>query len=230
MPDGEYFQRGLDEVVFSSDIDPIIESFVSAHLSNSALRYDTERHENSSREIRRMIFDKDVDALTKQDMRQALDRLMGKDINKGAVMQNDLRKIKAFMRFIREFPRHGDPLVSINRLIRNGTEEDESLHLDGAGPFFVTQLLAAAHPKEYVVLEKNVAEGLRDLNITSIFVQPNTANGYLFINDVCKKLYREKIQPALKKEGLNYGHWAVHNFLWHYNAYYKATKRSWVEK
>jgi hypothetical protein len=109
LPDAQYLQRGLDEVVFSSDIDPIIESFVSALLSDKAFREDTERHENSSKEIRRQIFEKDIGTPTKQDVRNALDQLMGKEINKDAVLQNDLVKIKAFLGFIKEFPRHGDP-------------------------------------------------------------------------------------------------------------------------
>jgi hypothetical protein len=126
-------------------------------LNDKAFREDTEGHENSSKEIHRQIFEKDIGTLTMQDVRKALDQIMGKEINNDAVLQNDVVKVKAFLGFIKEFLQHGDALVSIDRLIRNGTEDD-SLNIDGAGLFFVTQLLAAVHPPDYVVLEGNVAE------------------------------------------------------------------------
>lgn len=231
IPDSKYLQRGLGEITFSTDIEPFIESFVSAHIHDRKFREDTEWHEQASKEIRRKIFNRNIDSLSQDEFKEVLEKhIMAKDINRDALLQNDLRKIRSVMKFIRDFKKYDDPLIGINRLIQNSSVQEENLHLDGGGLFFVTQLLAAAYPKDYVALERNVAEALRELGITSIFVQPNTANGYLFINDVCKKLYREKILPALEKAGLKYGHWAVHNFLWHYNAYYKVTKSSWTNK
>jgi len=41
--------------------------------------------------------------------------------------------------------------------------------------------------------------------------QNDTANGYIYINEICKKLYKEKLEDRLKEWG--FGLQATHNFL-----------------
>jgi len=102
------------------------------------------------------------------------------------------------------------------------------LHIRGAGLFIITQLLAAVHPGHYVVLEENVARALKDLRITDVVVKTDIANGYIYANDICKRIYRDKLQSRI--EEANYGLAtgfelvAVNNFLWHYYAYVKKGK------
>lgn len=98
--------------------------------------------------------------------------------------------------------------------------ESNSLKIRGGGIFFITQLLAAAHPDEYVVLEENVSKALRHLGITDIFVQNDTGNGYIYINEICKKLYRDKLKNRLKDFDFGMSA-ATHNFLWHYYVHYR---------
>lgn len=147
--------------------------------------------------------------------------------NRNAILsaiREDFNKFKAFLKFIAEFTGDPVPVYELNRLL----DRDSTLHVKGAGLFFVTQLLAAAHPGEYIVLEDKVAKALKDLNMTDVLVPTDVVNGYLFVNDICKKMYEEKLESRILAGdyGLAAGFElvAVHNFLWHYYAFYKQGK------
>jgi hypothetical protein len=121
------------------------------------------------------------------------------------------------LKFIRYFS--GDAISNINKLL----DKSGSLYVRGGGIFFITQLLAGAHPNQYIVLEENVARALRSLGVTDILVKNDTVNGYVYINEICKKLFKDKMEHRLKKYG--FGLVTVHNFLWHYYVNYLNSKK-----
>jgi hypothetical protein len=96
------------------------------------------------------------------------------------------------------------------------------------GPFIVTQLLAAAHPGDYGVLQDNIASALKDLRMTHVVVKTGVANGYVYANDICKRIYRDKLKSRIEKANLGLAAGfelvGVHNFLWHYYEYHKKGK------
>ena len=110
-------------------------------------------------------------------------------------------------------------MVNINQLI----DKTGELYVRGAGIFFITQLLSGAHPNEYVVLEENVSRALKHLGITEILVKNDTANGYVYVNEICQRVFKDKLEHRLSKYGL--GLPAVHNFLWHYYVHYREKKK-----
>lgn len=71
-----------------------------------------------------------------------------------------------------------------------------------------------------------ISKALRDLAVVDIFVKNDTANGYVYINEICRKLYEDKLEQRLKAEGYSFGLAAVHNLLWHYHAFCR-TERKW---
>ena len=133
-------------------------------------------------------------------------------------IDEDFPKILRFLEFIDDFK--GDPVNNINLLLN----DSKDYKIKGGGIFFITQLLAGAHPNEYVVLEENVSKSLRYLGVTDILVKNDTANGYVYINRICKKLYHDKLEQGLSE--YDFGLPAVHNFLWHYYVHYRI-KNLW---
>jgi hypothetical protein len=144
-----------------------------------------------------------------------------------AVIHQDIERFRAFLKIIAGM--EGDLISQLSQLL----DKNSSYHIRGAGLFFITQLLAAAHPETYVVLEENVANALRDLNMTDVLTPTDVVNGYVFANDICKRIYKDKLESQILagKFGLAPGFElvAVHNFLWHYHAYRKQGK-SWSRK
>jgi len=129
-------------------------------------------------------------------------------------------KVKKSLAFIADFS--GDPVESVNVLCNDSS----ALKIRGCGIFFVTQLLAGAHPDKYMVLEENVSKALRHLEITDILVKNDTGNGYIYINEICKKLYDAKLKDRLKDFDFGMSA-ATHNFLWHYYVYFRVNHRVW---
>lgn len=145
---------------------------------------------------------------------------MIKEPNKNIIFQqidNDLDSIKKTLKFIKEFS--GNQIENIRKL----TDRNGEFHIKGGGIFFITQLLAGSRPDEYVVLEENISKSLNMLGITDILVKNDTANGYVYINEICKKIYKDKLKDKLKK--YEFGLEAVHNLLWHYYVYYRKEKK-----
>ena len=130
-------------------------------------------------------------------------------------------KVKGVLKFIRDF--EGDPVINIDRIM----DKNENLYLKGCGIFFISQLLAGAHPNDYVVLEEKVSKALRYLGVTDILVKNDTANGYVYINEICKKLFKDKLENRLKEYEIGLA--SVHNLLWHYYDCYR-TKKKWAWK
>jgi hypothetical protein len=170
--------------------------------------------------LRKKVFT-DIDSLTPENLEGAIGKhVMMKPPNKNLIfsqIKDDFDKFKASLKFIFDF--EGDPIANINRLL----DKTDSLYIKGGGIFFITQMLAGAHPNEYVVLEENVSKALRNLGVTDILVKNDTANGYVYINDICRKLFKEKLEDRLSDYG--FGLAAVHNFLWHWYTTFRIKKK-----
>lgn len=212
-PAAEYLQAGAEFVHFPVIIDQLVDAFVAGLEKDKKFLDDTNKHEEDVKQLNRKVF-QELTRITPQMLKEAIeDHLMIKPPNKKAMfieIDEDFNKVKKFLKAISEF--QGDPVQNIKSLC-------EESKIRGGGIFFITQLLAGAHPNEYVILEANVSKALRHLGITDILVLNDTANGYIYINDICKKLYEEKLKDRLSK--WRFGLPATHNFLWHYYAHYR---------
>jgi hypothetical protein len=221
IPTLDYLITGVEYVAFPSQIYNLIDLFIIGLKEEEKFFNDTERHYEAANKLYENVF-MQLDSLSSKELKEAIEQyVMKKTPNKNLIFKqidDDFNKIKEILRFIKDFK--GDPIININRLIN----KDENLHINGAGIFFISQLLSGAHPNDYVVLEENVSEALRNLGITDIVVKNDTANGYIYVNEICKKLYKEKLESKLEKH--SFGLAAVHNFLWHYYVHY-CKKGKW---
>lgn len=211
LPSSDYLDARVDFVSFPPLIDNLIDMFFVGLRNEKKFLDDTRHHEESVRKLNQKLFSR-IDALSAEKIKRTIsDYMMMKTPNRNLVfaqIDKDLKKFKRVLNFINSF--EGDPVRNLNALLRDSPD----LQLRGAGIFFITQLLAGAHPNKYVVLEENVSKALRYLGVTDILVKNDTANGYIYVNEICKKLYHEKLKSRLREYG--FGLPATHNFLWHY--------------
>ncbi len=219
VPSSEYLKPM--EISFPPLIDNLIELFLIGLKEEDKFLDDTKWHNEAIKQLHEKVFQR-INSLTMEELKNALNKhMMIKQPNKNTLFKQideDFGKFKRFLQFIRDFI--GDPVVSISQLL----DKKGSLYIKGGGIFFITQLLAGSHPSDYVVLEENISRALRHLGITDILVKSDTANGYVYINEICNKLFKDKLKDRLKKYG--FGLAAVHNFLWHYYVFYR-TKNKW---
>lgn len=229
LPSGKSLPNNLDFIQFPPEIDPLVQLFFQALKNDAELLEDTKRHSRCLEYWNQNVF-ANLDKVSARTIRQGIEdnMMVQRPPNKYAllrVLNDDFSKVKKVLRFVSDFG--GDSVQNLNRLLDRAGE----LHIRGAGLFVVTQLLAAAHPSEYVVLEDNIARALKDLGMTDVVVKADIANGYIYANELCRRLYRDKL-----KEGILEGNFgsapgfelvSVHNFLWHYYAYFKK-KGTWT--
>lgn len=222
LPDESNLPSGVDFIQFPPQLDPLVDLFLQALEKEPEFLEDTIWHSTSLEYWNARVFGK-LDSIRVSDLEKALrEHTMVKRPNRNAILsaiREDFSKFKALLEFIAHLT--GDPVHQLNQLLGRNSK----LHIRGAGLFFITQLLAAAHPGEYIVLEENVAKALKDLNITDVLVPTDVVSGYIFVNDICKRIYRDKLEPRILagdfKLASGFELVAVHNFLWHYYAYYK---------
>lgn len=226
LPDQQYLEAGADHISFTSEIDNLVELFMNGLRQDPKFLEDTRWHNESVTYLHQKVFTR-LEMISPEELKEALEgkrrggHLMIKPPNRNMIyaqIDKDFEKFRKSLLFIRDFS--GDAISNINMLLDKRGE----FYVQGGGIFFITQLLAAAHPDQYVVLEENVSRALRNLGITEIFVKNDTANGYIYINDICKKLFKDKMEKSLKDYG--FGLATVHQFLWHYYVYYRK-KRKW---
>jgi hypothetical protein len=220
IPSLECLSTGVDYIFFPSRIDDLIELFLVGLREESKFLGDTKWHDENVRQLHSKVFRR-IDSLSPQELKAALDKhIMIKPPNRNLIFRQideEFGKFKTVLTFIRDFT--GDAVANIDHLM----DKKRDLSIAGGGIFFITQLLAGAHPNEYVVLEENVSKALRNLGVTEILVRNDTSNGYVYINEICKKLFKDKLEHRLKDYG--FGLAAVHNFLWHYFVYFRTTKK-----
>lgn len=203
----------------NSNIDALIDSFITTNQNNKAFYNDTDWHNQAVINLNNMVF-KDIENLTIENFKKALENnVLMKLPNKNKVfdtIDNNFERVRIILRLIKDFDR--DPIGRLSKLLNK-----PNFHINGGGIFFITQLLAGAHPNEYIVLEENMIEGLKDLGIIDSKAKFDTPYGYLYINKICRELYEMKFRNKVSK--FNFGLASVHNFFWHYHAHYKLDKK-----
>lgn len=221
-PSGNCLSASVDFFKFPARVDDNIELFIAGLQAERGFLEDTKIHANNEEMLRDIIFTR-IEQLQPEELKTCIGKsVMIKPPNKNLIFQEidaNFKKVKKFLKFILEF--QGDAVLNLSRLLN----KSDALYLKGAGIFFITQLLAAAHQNQYVVLEENISKALQELNITDIYVKNDTANGYVYVNEICKRLYKEKMKKRLQDSNLDYGLVTVHNFLWHYYSHYRITRR-----
>jgi hypothetical protein len=224
IPSSEYLPENVDRIVFPPIIDSLVDLFLKELKINKKLYDDTDGHNECAKKLQKDVFSH-LDSLTKKGLKNTFDKnLMLKNPNKRQIFRqidDDFDRVIKMLECIRDL--RGDPVKTIDRLL----DWKGGLRLKGGGIFFISQLLAGAHRNEFVILEEGISRALSDLKITDIFVKNDTANGYVYVNEICKKLHQEKLEKRLKKKGLDFGLAAVHNFLWHYYKRYKSKGEWW---
>jgi|SRR3989339_845007 len=229
VPSSEYLESGVEYVSFPKEIDNIIDLFFVGLKQEKEFLEDTKRHDEASKQLYEKVFQR-IDFLSPQELKDIFKQfkqneyIMIKPPNENKLFKQideNFDKVKGVLKFIRDF--EGDPVINIDRIM----DKNENLYLKGCGIFFISQLLAGAHPNDYVVLEEKVSKALRYLGVTDILVKNDTANGYVYINEICKKLFKDKLENRLKEYEIGLA--SVHNLLWHYYDCYR-TKKKWAWK
>jgi hypothetical protein len=207
----------VEYVSFPPQVDDLISLFLVGLKDEKAFIEDTKWHDDSVKYLNDRVFER-LHSLSPEELKDAITHhMMVKLPNRNMLfsqIDQDFDRFTRILTFLRDFA--GDPINNINELM----DKTGTLYVRGGGIFFITQLLAGAHPNEYVVLEDNVSKALRQLGITDILVKQDTANGYIYINEICKKLFKDKIENGVKEYG--FGLAAVHNFLWHWYVNYRV--------
>jgi hypothetical protein len=223
LPLADYLKPRIDTLSFTSDMFNIADLFIKGLKEERKFLNDTEEHEEKLKRINEGLFG-NIDVLKSKDIKEIIDKnMMIKLPNKNEALKHidgDLDRFKNLLRFLLQFK--GDIVANLDTAL----DKEGPYHIKGGGPFFITQLLAGAHMNEYVVLEENISKSLQFLGITGIMVKSDTAKGYVYVNDICKRIFKEILEQRLRTAGYHFGLAAVHNFLWHYYAHYRE-KRIW---
>ena len=138
-----------------------------------------------------------------------------------AEVDGNFDKIKAFLRFVREFK--GDPEKNLIRLF----DRNDELHIGGMGPFIVSQFLAGAHPTEYAIVEHRMVNTMKEMGLIDARVKSNTARGYLYVNEICKRLRREVFEKKIEENRNKFTFEfdedfelaLIHEFFWEYEEF-----------
>lgn len=216
-----------------------IEDFFSLIAYNSyyrgrtqySLRQDITGHYRCIKGIHSLIHG-EIDSLKPEVFKYAFkDYFMWKLPNLNRInseVDNNFEKVKLFLKFIRDF--EGSPQENLTLLF----DTSDELHISGAGPFIISQFLAGAHPREYAIIEDRMVNTMKNLKLIDVKVHSDTPNGYLYINDICKKLlndiFKKKIKENKDKLGFrvdeDFGLVVVHEFFWEYEGFdgYDKTK------
>jgi len=189
------------------------------------LRHDITSHYRCIEWIHHMVHD-DTDSLTPNKFIDNFENyiMCYRPPNKNRIYSdahNKFVKVKSFLKYIRDFK--GDPEENLSHLF----DSTDELHIDGMGPFIISQFLAGAHPKEYTVIEDRMVNTMKNLNLIDTKVKSGTPKGYLYINEICKKLlnevFRKKIEENKHRLGFkineDFGLVLIHEFFWEYEEF-----------
>jgi len=174
---------------------------------------DTIWHDTCSDKIRTILQEADIKSMSSENLIELfvslLDWLMYKppvrNVIMSAISENPEQMKKALCSLY-------DERISIKDRF------DELRKIKGFGPFMASQFLSSVNKKKYVVIEANVLESLRSLNMIEIVPRDIRWQDYIYINEICNKL----MQKGFKKRP-ELGLALVHNFLWHLERAYRLT-------
>lgn len=205
------------------------------HLGKSgkySLRHDITWHYRSIKWIHNLVHD-ELDSLQPDEFKSIFEWsiMCYRPPNLKRIyseVHDNFDKIKTFLGFIKDFK--GDPEENLNKLFDANSE----FHVNGMGPFVVSQFLAGAYPRDYTIIEDRMVKTMKKLNLIDAKVKSNTAKGYLYINEICRKLYnevfRKKIEEHQNKLGFrideDFSLIVIHEFFWEYEEFnsYDMTK------
>lgn len=197
-----------------------------------SLRHDITAHYRCVKWIYHFIHN-DIDSLTRKEFKDNFENSImcykRPNINRiYSEVDDNIGKIKSFLKFIRDF--EGDPEENLTRLF----DPNDELHINGMGPFVISQFLAGAHPRDYAIIEDRMVNTMKSLNLIDTKVKSGTPKGYLYINEICKKLLRDffgkKIEENRKKLNFKideeFGLVVIHEFFWEYEefSFYDANR------
>jgi hypothetical protein len=216
----EHLPKTLENAWFYSTVDRAVDDFFAGLRKDDVFRRDTQDHENDVRALNKEVFTQlaNVEAKKVEGVLDGMS-LKTKTPNWNKIRQHirtDFERFREVLEMIRDMPEDRyEEAETINSLLQRS---ERGLHIEGAGMFFISQLLAGAHPHRYLVLHANEVRGLRDLGLMDLLVKQDRAEGYLYVCDVCRQLFERKMKDKLAVEG--FGLAAVANFLYHYHEYY----------
>ena len=227
LPSEDSLPTRMDFVQFPPELAPLVDSFFHALKNDPEFLDDTIWHSECLEYWNKIVF-ANVSGVTRRELRKGITdwMMVRRAANRNSLLEtvdNDFARIRNVLRFIADF--HRDSIQDLNLLL----DPRSALHIRGAGLFVITQLLASAHPGKYLILQDNIALALKDMHMTDVVVKTDVANGYIYANEVCKRIYKQKLHEKIKKGtfGLAKGFElaAVTNFLWHYYVHYKKSQR-----
>ncbi|HME56644.1 MAG TPA: type I restriction enzyme HsdR N-terminal domain-containing protein [Candidatus Lokiarchaeia archaeon] len=157
------------------------------------------------------------------------------DENNKSIMDDRVANRKLLLSEITEhFPRVTEFLNFIKNLDENRQDEIDQLfngklHLPGTGVFIVSQFLAGAHPINYTIIEDRMVRNMKELGLIDAKVHSRNVDGYLYINDICKRLKKEVFSEKINqfKDQLDFkidedfDLIFIHDFFWEYEGFYK---------
>lgn len=214
IPTNQYLKS--DHPPFSATVNHLVELFLNALVQDNEFYDNTKEHDVKTKELSRTVFDC-LDTLTQDQLKDSLNKnLETYHVNRlkiNAAIDNEFLKFHRTLSYIKNIK--SNTLSEIQPLL------SPEMKIKGGNIFFISQLLAAAHLDKFMVIDQHIAHALKELGLTDIVLNPDSAESYVLMNDICVKLYNEKIRDKIKD--YKFGIAAVHNFLWHWINYYKVT-------
>jgi thermostable 8-oxoguanine DNA glycosylase len=200
----------------------MVEVFFTELDTEGDLLNDTRWHTEALAYWHDNIFD-NLDAIKPEELKYAIGKYTIRSRNTKPLAEYAITEFKHFKQILKDIKNiSGNPLPIIERMLNSNDE----LHIKGAGYFFISQLLAAAYPKDFGVLQEDIGTILSELELTDVPIKSGTAKAYLYANDICKRIYQEKLTTKIRRKDYGFADGfelaVVHNFLWHYK-YYKDT-------
>jgi hypothetical protein len=184
-----------------------------------SLRHDITIHYRCAKRIHRLVHD-EIDSIKPKKFKDIFEYniICHKQPNINRIyseIDNNFEKIISFLKFIRDF--QGDPEENLIHLF----DPNDKLHVNGIGPFITSQFLAGAHPREYTIIEDRMVNTMKNLNLIDTKVKSGTSKGYLYINEMCKKIlndiFSKKIDENKHKLGFkidgDFGLVVIHEFF-----------------
>lgn len=195
-------------------------------LSGSySLRSDITSHFKDIKWMNSLIHE-EIETLTPGEFREEFEEciMCYRAVNKKHIfseVDRDFSRVVSFLRFVKEFP--GDAEENLEALFDTAND----LHIKGMGPFVISQFLACAHPREYTIIEDRMVNTMKDLSVIDTKVQSDTPRGYLYANEICKKLYADlfskKIAENKNRLGFktddDFSLIVIHEFFWEYDEF-----------
>ncbi|MEC2129328.1 type I restriction enzyme HsdR N-terminal domain-containing protein [Brevibacillus centrosporus] len=213
IPIGQYLKT--DHPPFSATVNYLVELFLNALAQDKSFLDNTKEHDHQTKELSVTVFDC-LDTLTpdqlKDSLKTNLDTFPANRPLINKAIDDDFQKIKKILYYIKNIK--SNTLSEIQPLL------SPAMKIKGGNIFFISQLLAAAHIDKFMVIDQHIAHALKELGLTDIVLNHDSAESYVLMNDICVKLYSAKIRDRVTD--YKFGIAAAHNFLWHWINYYKV--------